>query len=140
MDYRVVPWATFTDPELAQVGLHEEEARANRIPFRTIHIPFAGVDRMVCDDARAGFLKVLTPPGRDDILGATMVGAHAGELIHELVLAMQAKLRLRDLAGTIHAYPTMAEIFRRAGDESRKASLTPRLQRLIAAYLRWRRR
>lgn len=140
MDYRVVPWATFTDPELAQVGLNEEEARSMRIPFRAIRIPFAGVDRMVCDDARASFLKVLTPPGRDDILGATMVGAHAGELIHELVLAMQAKLRLRDLAGTIHAYPTMAEIFRRAGDESRKASLTPRLHRLIAGYLRWRRR
>jgi len=140
MDYRVVPWATFTDPELAQVGLTEAAAEAQGIPYRVLRIPYAGVDRMVCDDATDGFLKVLTPPGRDDILGATMVGAHAGELIHELVLAMSKRLRLRDLAGTVHIYPTMAEIMRRAGDESRKAGFTPTLQRWVARYLRWHRR
>ncbi len=95
---------------------------------------------MVCDDAQEGFLRILTPPGRDDIVGATMVGAHAGELIHEIVLAMHAGLRLRDIANTVHIYPTMAEIFRRAGDESRKAGFTPRLQRLVSRYLRWMRR
>ena len=140
IDYRAVPWCTFTAPELARVGLNELDAQAARTPYRTITVPYADVDRMVCDDAREGFLKVLTPPGRDDILGATMVGAHAGELIHEIVLAMQAGLRLRDIANTIHIYPTMAEIFRRAGDESRKAGFTPRMQRLLAGYLRWARR
>lgn len=140
IDYRAVPWCTFTAPELSRVGLNELDAQAARTPYRTITVPFADVDRMVCDDAREGFLKVLTPPGRDDILGATMVGAHAGELIHELVLAMHAGLRLRDIASTIHIYPTMAEIFRRAGDESRKAGFTPRMQKLLAGYLRWARR
>jgi len=140
MDYRVVPWCTFTDPELARVGLSEEEAQERGIPVRVLRIPYGALDRAVCDGAETGFLKLLTPPGRDDILGATMVGAHAGELIHELVLAMRARLRLRDIAGTVHIYPTLAEIFRRAGDESRKAGFTPRLQRLFRAYLRWRRR
>ena len=140
MDYRVVPWCTFTDPELARVGLNEDDARAQGVPCRAITIPFSAMDRAVCDGETAGFLKVLTPPGRDTILGATLVGAHAGELLHELVLAMHARLRLRDLAATIHIYPTLAEVFRRAGDEARKASFTPRLQRILAAYLRWRRR
>lgn len=140
MNYRVVPWCTFTDPELARVGLSEDEARQQATPYRVIKVPFDGNDRAVCDGETEGFLKVLTPPGRDVILGATLVGAHAGELLHELVLAMQARLRLRDIANTIHIYPTLAEIFRRAGDEARKAGFTPALQKLFKAYLRWHRR
>ncbi|MCH8888253.1 MAG: FAD-dependent oxidoreductase [SAR324 cluster bacterium] len=140
MDYRVAPWATFTDPELARVGLNEEDATAQGVAHRIIKLPFSGNDRAVCDGETGGFLKILTPPGKDDILGATLVGPHAGELLHEVVLAMQAKLRLRDIANTIHIYPTLAEIFRRAGDESRKASFTPLLRRMFAAYLRWQRR
>ncbi len=140
MDYRVVPWCTFTDPEVARVGLNEDEARAAGVAHRVLKIPFAGLDRAVADGTTAGFLKLLTPPGRDDILGATLVGVHAGDLLHEVVLAMQAKLRLRDLAKTVHIYPTLAEIFRRAGDEARKAAFTPRLQRLFRGYLRWQRR
>jgi pyruvate/2-oxoglutarate dehydrogenase complex dihydrolipoamide dehydrogenase (E3) component len=140
INYRVVPWCTFTDPELARVGLNEDDARAQGVPVRVLTVPFSGNDRAVCDGETTGFLKVLTPPGRDTILGATLVGAHAGELLHEVVLAMQARLRLRDLAATVHIYPTLAEAFRRVGDESRKASFTPRLQRLFRAYLRWARR
>jgi pyruvate/2-oxoglutarate dehydrogenase complex dihydrolipoamide dehydrogenase (E3) component len=140
IDYRVVPWCTFTDPEVAHVGLSEEEAQRQGIPHRVLRVEMAEVDRAVCDDATEGFLKVLTPPGRDDILGATLVSAHAGELIHEIVLAMQAKLRLRTLAATIHCYPTLAEVFRRIGDDSRKAGFTPRLRALLRGYLAWRRR
>lgn len=139
MDYRAVPWCTFTDPEVARVGLNEAEAQARSLPVRTIRVDFAGIDRAVCDGDTRGFLKVLTPPGRDDILGATLVGAHAGELIHALIMAMRGGLRLRDLAGTVHIYPTLAEIFRRAGDESRKAGFTPTLQGLVKRYLEWRR-
>ncbi len=139
MDYRAVPWCTFTDPEVARVGLNEAEANARNLPVRAIRVDFAGIDRAVCDGDTRGFLKVLTPPGRDDILGATLVGAHAGELIHALILAMRGGLRLRDLAGTVHIYPTLAEIFRRAGDESRKAGFTPTLQGLVQRYLEWRR-
>jgi pyruvate/2-oxoglutarate dehydrogenase complex dihydrolipoamide dehydrogenase (E3) component len=140
MDYRVVPWCTFTDPELARVGLSEDEARAAGTPYRAITIPFSRMDRALCEGETEGFLKILTPPGRDAILGATLVGAHAGELLHEVVLAMRAKLRLRELAATVHIYPTLAEVFRRAGDEARRAGFTPRLQRIFRAYLRWRRR
>jgi pyruvate/2-oxoglutarate dehydrogenase complex dihydrolipoamide dehydrogenase (E3) component len=140
MDYRVVPWATFTDPELARVGLSEDEARQRGVPYRAIVVPYAELDRAVCEGEREGFLKVLTPPGGDAILGATLVGAHAGELLHELVLAMRARLRLRDLSATVHIYPTLAEMFRTAGDQARKDSFTPRLQRIFRAYLRWARR
>jgi pyruvate/2-oxoglutarate dehydrogenase complex dihydrolipoamide dehydrogenase (E3) component len=139
IDYRVVPWCTFTDPEVARVGLGEAEARAQGIAFRTIRVDLAHNDRAVCDGQARGFLKVLTPPGRDDILGATLVGAHAGELIHEAVLAMHKRLRLRDLAAAVHVYPTLAEAFRRAGDESRKARFTPGLQTLLRGYLAWQR-
>ena len=137
---RVIPWCTFTEPELARVGLNETQAREQGLPHRVLRIPFSGIDRAVCERDTGGFLKVLTPPGRDDILGATLVGAHAGELIHEIVLAMSAGIRLSTLANTIHIYPTRAEVFRRAGDESRKASFTPRLRGILGAYLKWRRR
>ena len=140
MDHRVIPWCTFTEPELAQVGLSEEQAKQQQIPYRCIQIPFARVDRMICDGEKEGFLKVLLPAKGDAILGATLVGVHAGDMIHELVLAMHKKLRLRDLAGMIHIYPSMAEITRHAADESRRASLTPTLSRALRAYFRWRRR
>jgi pyruvate/2-oxoglutarate dehydrogenase complex dihydrolipoamide dehydrogenase (E3) component len=139
MDYGAVPWCTFTDPELARVGLNETEAAARGIAVRAIRVDLAGNDRAVCEGETAGFLKLLTPPGRDGILGATLVGAHAGELIHEALVAMHGGLRLRDLAATVHVYPTFAEAFRRAGDESRKAGFTPALRRLLGRYFAWRR-
>ncbi len=140
ISYRVVPWCTFTDPEVAHVGLSEDDARRQGVPYRALRFDLAEVDRAVCDGATEGFLKVLTPPGKDTILGASLVGAHAGELIHELVLAKQANLRLRDLANTIHCYPTLAEVFRRIGDESRKAGFTPCAQALVRSFLAWQRR
>jgi pyruvate/2-oxoglutarate dehydrogenase complex dihydrolipoamide dehydrogenase (E3) component len=91
ISYRVVPWCTFTDPEVAHVGLGEDDAKRQGIPHRVLRFDLAEVDRAVCDDATEGFLKVLTPPGKDDILGATLVGAHAGEMFHEIVLAMHAR-------------------------------------------------
>ncbi len=139
IDYRVVPWCTFTAPEVARVGLNETEAAERGIAHRVLKVDFASNDRAACDGDTQGFLKVLTPPGKDVILGATLVGAHAGDLIHELVLAMQAGVGLNRIAGTVHIYPTRAEIFRRIADESRKASFTPRLRRLFGAYLRWNR-
>jgi pyruvate/2-oxoglutarate dehydrogenase complex dihydrolipoamide dehydrogenase (E3) component len=139
MDYRAVPWCTFTDPELAQVGPTEAQARERGIPTRALRVDFADVDRAVCDGEPRGFLKVLTPPGRDDILGATLVGAHAGELIHEILAAMRGRMRLRDLAGMVHIYPTLAEAIRRLGDESRKAGFTPALQGWVRRYLAWQR-
>jgi pyruvate/2-oxoglutarate dehydrogenase complex dihydrolipoamide dehydrogenase (E3) component len=84
-------------------------------------------------------VKVLTPPGRDDILGATIAGPHAGELIHTVLMAMRGRLRLRDLANTVHIYPTLSEIFRRLGDDSRKAGFTPTMQGLLKGYLAWQR-
>jgi len=139
IDYRVVPWCTFTDPEAAQVGLNETQAAEQSVPVRVVRVPFADIDRAVCDGETEGFVKVLTPPGRDDILGATVVGAHAGDLIHVLVLAMQARLGLGRIGGMVHIYPTRAEVFRRVADEARKASFTPRLRHLVGGYLRWRR-
>ena len=140
MDYRVMPACTFSDPELARVGLNEAEARSGGVPHRVIKVPYSGMDRAVCDGDTRGFLKVLTPPGKDGILGATLVGAHAGEIIHEIALAMQAGLGLKTIAAMVHLYPSRAEILRKAGDEARKAGFTPRLQRMFGAYLRWRRR
>lgn len=139
MDYRVIPWCTYTDPEVARVGLNEMEAKAKGIAVRKITIPFSEIDRAVCEDDTVGHLSILTPPGRSDILGATMVGAHAGEMIHEVVLAMHARIGLDKLAQMIHIYPTRTEIFRRAADASRKEGFTPIMQRLLSGYLRWRR-
>ncbi|HUJ75806.1 MAG TPA: FAD-dependent oxidoreductase, partial [bacterium] len=139
INYRAVPWCTFTDPEVARVGLNEQEAAQRGIACRVLRVELADIDRAVCDGVQRGFLKVLTPPRSDVILGATLVGPHAGELIHEIIVAMGAGWRLRDLANTVHVYPTLAEVFRRAGDESRKAGFTPTLQALLRTYLRWRR-
>jgi pyruvate/2-oxoglutarate dehydrogenase complex dihydrolipoamide dehydrogenase (E3) component len=140
MEARVLPSCTFTDPELARVGLNEQEAQERNVPHRVIKVPFSGNDRAVCDEDPRGFLKILTPPGKDDILGATLAGAHAGEIIHEIVLSMQAKLGLKALAGMVHIYPTRAEIVRRAADEARREGFTPRLQKILRGYLSWRRR
>jgi pyruvate/2-oxoglutarate dehydrogenase complex dihydrolipoamide dehydrogenase (E3) component len=139
INYRVVPWCTFTDPEVARVGLSEDDARRQGRPYRMLRFDLTEIDRAVCDGVSEGFLKVLTPPGRDTILGAVLVGAHAGEVFHEIVLAMHANLRLRDIAAMVHCYPTLAEIFRRIGDESRKTAFTPRMQRLMRGFLAWQR-
>ena len=108
-DYSVIPWATFTDPEVARVGLSEEEASAQGIACEVSRYGLDELDRAIADGEARGFVKVLTAPGKDRILGATIVGSHAGDLIAELVLAMKQGIGLNKLLGTIHVYPTWTE-------------------------------
>ncbi|MCP4296597.1 MAG: FAD-dependent oxidoreductase [Proteobacteria bacterium] len=108
-DYRVIPWATFTDPEVARVGMNEKDAKAANIPYEVTLYGIDDLDRAIADSEDRGCVKVLTPPGKDKILGVTIVGAHAGDLISEFVIAMKHNLGLNKILGTIHIYPTMSE-------------------------------
>lgn len=138
-DYRVIPWTTFIDPEVARVGLNEQEARERGIAYEVTKFPLYELDRAIAESATAGFVKVLTPPGKDRILGATIVGEHAGELIPEYVLAMKHGLGLGKILGTIHTYPTMAEANKYAAGEWKRAHAPQALLRLVEGYHRWRR-
>ncbi|MES2845047.1 MAG: FAD-dependent oxidoreductase [Pseudomonadota bacterium] len=138
-DYRVIPWATFTDPEVARVGLSETEAREQNIPFEVTRYGMDDLDRAIADGTTAGFVKVLTVPGRDRILGVTLVGAHAGDLIAEFVLAMKHGLGLGKILGTIHIYPTLAEANKFAAGEWRRAHVSPRVLALARRFHDWRR-
>ena len=138
-DYSVVPWATFTDPEVARVGLNESEASARGVPFEVTRYGFDGLDRAIADSEAHGMIKVLTPPGKDRILGATIAGEHAGDLLMEFVLAMRHGLGLKKLLGTIHVYPTMAEGARFAAGNWRRAHAPERALRWLERYHRWRR-
>lgn len=138
-DYRVIPWTTFIDPEIARVGLNETEAHAQGIPHEVTMFPMHELDRAIADSAPKGFIKVLTPPGKDRILGATIVGEHAGELLAEYVLAMKHGLGLNKIMGTIHTYPTMAEANKYAAGEWKKKHAPTNLLQLVERYHRWRR-
>ncbi|MBI2783547.1 MAG: FAD-dependent oxidoreductase [Gammaproteobacteria bacterium] len=140
VDYSVIPWATFTDPEVARVGLNETEAKARGIPHEVTLFPLADLDRAIAEGATEGFVKVLTVPGRDRILGATIVGAHAGELIAEFVLAMRQRIGLNKILGTIHIYPTLAEAGKYAAGRWKQAHQPAALLRWVARFHRWRRR
>jgi pyruvate/2-oxoglutarate dehydrogenase complex dihydrolipoamide dehydrogenase (E3) component len=110
-DYRVVPWVTYTDPELARVGLSEQQAREKGIEPTVLRFPFKDIDRALAEVEPHGLTKFITHKGR--ILGATILGPHAGELIHEIVLAMQSGVKISDISAAIHAYPTLAQVHRR---------------------------
>ena len=138
-DYRVITWATFTDPEVARVGLSEAEAREKGIPFEVTRYGIDDLDRAIADGSAHGFVKVLTVPGKDRILGVTIVGEHAGDLIAEFVLAMKHGLGLGKILGTIHIYPTLAEANKYAAGEWRRAHVNPRLLALVERYHNWRR-
>jgi pyruvate/2-oxoglutarate dehydrogenase complex dihydrolipoamide dehydrogenase (E3) component/uncharacterized membrane protein YdjX (TVP38/TMEM64 family) len=138
-DYRVIPWATFTDPEVARVGLSETDARAQGIAFEVTRYSLDHLDRALADGSAQGFVKVLTVPGRDRILGVTFVGEHAGDLIAEFVLAMKHGLGLNKILGTIHIYPTLAEANKFAAGEWRRAHVSPRLLALVQRFHDWRR-
>ncbi|MBC7137492.1 MAG: FAD-dependent oxidoreductase [Defluviimonas sp.] len=138
-DYRVIPWATFTDPEVARVGLSEAEAREKGIAFEVTRYGIEELDRAIADGSAHGFVKVLTVPGKDRILGVTIVGEHAGDLIAEFVLAMKHGLGLGKILGTIHIYPTLAEANRSAAGEWRRAHVSPRLLAWVERYHAWRR-
>jgi pyruvate/2-oxoglutarate dehydrogenase complex dihydrolipoamide dehydrogenase (E3) component len=134
MDYSVVPWCTYTDPEVAHVGLGEKEAKQKNVEYDLFVVPLEDLDRAVVESEDAGFVKVLTARGSDKILGATMVGPHAGDLLHEFVLAMKTGIGLGTIASTIHAYPTFAELARKAGDKYNKTRLTPRAKKVFSWF------
>ncbi|MDV5825340.1 FAD-dependent oxidoreductase [Sphingobium naphthae] len=138
-DYRVIPWTTFIDPEVARVGINEQEAREQNVPHEVTTFALHDLDRAVADSATRGFVKVLTPPGKDRILGVTIVGEHAGELLAEYVLAMTHGLGLNKIMGTIHTYPTMAEANKYAAGEWKKNHAPERLLKLVGRYHDWRR-
>jgi len=131
MDYSVVPWCTYVDPEVAHVGLCEKEARQENVDYDLFVVPLQDVDRAVVESEDAGFAKILTRKGSDKILGATIIAPHAGDLLHEFVLAMKAGVGLGTIASTIHAYPTFAELARKAGDKYNKTRLTPRAKKIF---------
>lgn len=137
IERRAVPWCTYSDPELARVGLSETEARQQGIRHAVYTFPFRDIDRARTDAATAGFAKLVTDP-RGRLLGATLVGAQAGELIHEYVLALAKGLRAQDLSRVIHVYPTLAQINRRVADQRLKAGLTPRARRWLQRIFRLR--
>jgi pyruvate/2-oxoglutarate dehydrogenase complex dihydrolipoamide dehydrogenase (E3) component len=134
-----IPWCTYTDPEVAHVGLNEEEAQRQGIEVQTFVKPLSEVDRAILDGEAAGFVKIHVRKGTDKILGATLVARHAGEMISEITVAMAGNLGLGGLAAVIHPYPTQAEAIRQTGDLYNRTRLTPGLKRLFARFLAWRR-
>jgi dihydrolipoamide dehydrogenase len=139
VDYSVIPWATFTEPEIARVGLNESDAREQGVDFEVTRYGIDDLDRAIADGEAHGFVKVLTVPGKDRILGVTIVGEHAGDLIAEYVLAMRNGLGLNKILGTIHIYPTLAEANKYAAGEWKRAHAPERLLEWIAKFHRWRR-
>ena len=138
-DYSVIPGATFIDPEVARVGLNEQEAKAQGIAVEVTRYELAELDRAIADGATEGFVKVLTVPGKDRILGVTIVGAHAADLLAEYVLAMKHGLGLNKILGTIHTYPTMAEANKYAAGEWKRAHQPLRLLEWVGKFHAWRR-
>jgi pyruvate/2-oxoglutarate dehydrogenase complex dihydrolipoamide dehydrogenase (E3) component len=136
----VIPWCTYTDPEVAHVGLYENEARNQGIDVTTLTVPLADVDRAVLNGESEGFARVHLKRGSDTILGATIVARHAGEMINELSLAITAGLGLSSIGRTIHPYPTQAEAIRKLADLYNRSRLTPSISRILAGWFRWLRR
>jgi pyruvate/2-oxoglutarate dehydrogenase complex dihydrolipoamide dehydrogenase (E3) component len=134
-----IPWCTYTDPEVAHVGLSEQEAQKRNIACQLFKKPLKEVDRAIIDGEEDGFVKILVKAGTDKILGATIVARHAGEMISEVTCAMAGKVGLGALAGVIHPYPTLAEAIRAAGDLYNRTRLTPFLKKLFTRFLAWRR-
>ncbi len=138
-DYSVIPWATFTEPEVARVGLNETEAKEQEIEYEVTRYGIDDLDRAIADSEAHGFVKVLTEPGRDRILGVTIVGEHAGDLIAEYVLAMKHNLGLNKILGTIHIYPTLAEANKYAAGEWKRAHKPEKLLEWVGKFHAWRR-
>ncbi|KMY66793.1 mercuric reductase [Desulfocarbo indianensis] len=134
----IVPWCTYTDPEVAHVGLYPREIEAQGKKPQTFRVDFAELDRALADDAE-GFVKIHVEQGRDAILGATIVAPHAGEMISEVTVAMAGGVGLKTLASIIHPYPTQAEALKRAGDAYNRTRLTPTVQKWMQRWLAWRR-
>ncbi|MBI5240154.1 MAG: hypothetical protein HY926_06755 [Elusimicrobia bacterium] len=130
-----IPWCTYTDPEIAHVGMYEKDAAEKGIPIQTFLQEFKDVDRAVLDGESEGFIKVHVRRGTDRILGATIVARHAGDMIGELALAMSGRLGLKTISATIHPYPTQAECIKKTGDAFNRARLTPLLKGMLGKWL-----
>ncbi|MDD2341934.1 MAG: FAD-dependent oxidoreductase [Tolumonas sp.] len=139
VDYRVIPWTTFVDPEIARVGLNEQEAKEKGIAYEITHYGIHDLDRAIADSAAHGFVKVLTHPGKDRILGVTIVGAHASDLLAEFVLAMKHGLGLNKILATIHTYPTMSEANKYVAGEWKRQHAPQRILIWLAHYHSWKR-
>jgi pyruvate/2-oxoglutarate dehydrogenase complex dihydrolipoamide dehydrogenase (E3) component/uncharacterized membrane protein YdjX (TVP38/TMEM64 family) len=138
-DYSVIPWATFIEPEVARVGLNEQEAKEQGIAYEVVKFNNEELDRAIADGTAHGFVKVLTVPGKDKILGVTIVGEHAGDLLAEFVLAMKHGLGLNKILGTIHTYPTLAEANKYAAGEWKRAHAPQGVLRWLEKYHAWKR-
>jgi pyruvate/2-oxoglutarate dehydrogenase complex dihydrolipoamide dehydrogenase (E3) component len=138
-DYSVIPSATFTDPEVARVGLSETEAKEQAIQVEVTRYCLDDLDRAIADGTARGFVKVLTVPGKDRILGVTIVGEHAADLLAEFVLAMKHGLGLNKILGTIHTYPTLAEANKYAAGNWKRAHAPKKLLEWVRRYHRWER-
>ena len=139
VDYSVIPWATFIDPEVARVGLNEQEAKEKNIPYEMVKYGIDDLDRAIADSETQGFVKVLTVPGKDKILGVTIVGTHAGDLLAEYVMAMKHGLGMNKILGTIHIYPTLAEANKYAAGEWKRAHQPKKLLEWVEKYHTWNR-
>lgn len=139
VDYSVIPWTTFIDPEVARVGLNEQEANEKKIAFEVTRYNLDDLDRAIADSATPGFVKVLTMPGKDKILGVTIVGEHAGDLLTEFVLAMKHGLGLNKILGTIHTYPTLAEANKYAAGEWKRAHAPEKILQWVKRFHDWQR-
>ncbi|WP_321494323.1 FAD-dependent oxidoreductase [uncultured Desulfobacter sp.] len=139
-DYRVIPWCTFTDPEVARVGMNENDCLEASIPYEVTCYGIDDLDRAIADSEARGFVKVLTVPKKDRILGATIVGAHAGDLIHEFILAMKYNIGLNKILGTIHIYPTLAESSRFTAGVWKRARVPKTALGIVARFLAWQRK
>lgn len=133
----VIPWCTYTDPEIAHVGMYEREAKEKGIPVRTFTQKLKEVDRAILDGEDGGFVKVHVRDGTDQILGATLVARHAGEMLSEITLAMTGGLGLGSISRTIHPYPTQAESIKKLGDAYNRSRLTPRVKWILEKWIRW---
>jgi pyruvate/2-oxoglutarate dehydrogenase complex dihydrolipoamide dehydrogenase (E3) component/uncharacterized membrane protein YdjX (TVP38/TMEM64 family) len=138
-DYSVIPWSTFIYPEVARVGLNEQEAKKKSIAYEVTKYGIDDLDRAIADGSAHGFVKVLTVPGKDKILGVTIVGEHAGDLLAEFVLAMKHGLGLNKILGTIHIYPTLAEANKYAAGEWKRAHAPQQILKWVERYHRWKR-
>jgi pyruvate/2-oxoglutarate dehydrogenase complex dihydrolipoamide dehydrogenase (E3) component/uncharacterized membrane protein YdjX (TVP38/TMEM64 family) len=139
VDYSVIPWATFTDPEVARVGLNEEDAKAKGVAYELTTYGIDDLDRAIADEEAHGLVKLLTVPGKDRILGVTIVGDHAGDLLTEFITAMKQGFGLNKILGTIHIYPTLAEANKYAAGEWKRAHAPETVLRWMERYHAWRR-
>ena len=135
----VIPWCTYTDPEIAHVGMYEKEAKEKGMDVTTLTVPLSDVDRAVIDGEDEGFARVHLKKGTDKILGATIVARHAGDMISEITLAMTAGVGLSAIGRTIHPYPTQAEVIKKLADAYNRTRLTPFVKRVLSTWLRWQR-